>query len=557
MAFHLRVRRGASVGDVFALEPGSNTIGRADSNTIVLDDDKVSVAHARIDVADGACTLEDLESTNGTRVNGTPTTTPTRLEPGDEVGVGNLLLVFDDGDLPDEPPTRKVRVVFEYGESRPLVPVAWASGETTELLPATAHDVQADRLRHLYDVLTALYRVTGLVSRATTLDELLGNILEVVFDIVPADHGSVLSIEGGNGPLEPLAARCRHDAEHTVAISETICREVVANGRGILTRDASEDDRFRGGDSIQLFGIRSAMCVPIRTPRQLFGVLYLDTRSPGSQFTERDLDLLSAIGSEVGLAVENFRLIQHALEAERLAAIGQAVAGLSHYTKNVLQSIEAARVLIDAAIADDDKESLVEAWAALNENTELISELVLNMLSYSRRAEPSRDVCNPNTIASQLVELLAPRASQHGTTLELHLDQAVPTTVLDAGALHRSLLNLLTNAIDASAPAAADHTLSPGAVTISSLWDPDHRRIGLAVTDNGPGIAPHELPRIFEPFFTTKGSRGTGLGLAVTRKIIEGLGGTINVQSTPGQGTTFTLSLPAASLQDGQVDRVT
>ena len=548
MPLHLRVQRGASAGEALALLPGSNTIGRADSNTIVLEDDKVSAMHARIDVGDAGCVLVDLDSTNGTQVNATAVTTPTRLAPGDTIAIGHAVLALADGELPAEHPTKKVRVVFECEEARPFVPVAWASEETTELLPPTAHDVQAGRLRHLYDVLTALYRVTGLVSRATTLDELLGNILEVVFDILPADHGSVLSAEGRNGPLEPLAARCRREAEQTVAVSETICREVIEDGRGILTRDASEDDRFRGGDSIQLFGIRSAMCVPIRTPRRLFGVLYLDTRSPGHQFTERDLDLLSAIGSEVGLAVENFRLIQHSLEAERLAAIGQAVAGFSHYTKNVLQSIEAARVLIDAAIKDDDKDSLVEAWGALNENTELISELVLNMLSYSRRAEPTLDVCNPNAVATRLVELLAPRASQRGAAVELDLDEAMPAAVLDAGALHRGLLNLLTNAIDAT---------DRGTVVVSTRWHPARGRVELAVADDGPGIRPEERERIFEPFFSTKGSRGTGLGLAVTKKITEALGGSIDVQSTPGKGATFTLSLPVGPPASGAGEWVT
>jgi len=535
MGVQLRVERGARAGETLALRPGANTIGRGEGSQIVLADDKVSARHARIDVDDEGCLLADLGSTNGTRLNGKPLVVPTRLEPDDTIELGNTVLVFDDGQSPARRPGKRVQVVLEVDESRPLLTVAWADRQRREMVPAPAGALEADELRQLYDVLIALYRVTGLVSRSTTLDELLANVLEVVFDILPADRGSVLFATAPQAPLEPRAARCRETGDHTVEVSETIVREVLDSGRGVLTRDAAEDDRFRRADTVHLYGIRSAMCVPIRTPRQFIGVLYLDTRSASHRFTERDLDLLSAIGSEVGLAVENVRLLEQNLEGERLAAAGQAVAGLSHYIKNILQSIEACRVLIDAAIRDDDKPGLEEAWATLNQNTELISELVLNMLSYSRRPEPTYEPCSPNGVAADIAELLTLRAADRGTLLDLELDPDIPMATLDVGALHRAMLNLVNNAIDAT---------GPGTVAIRTRWDRDGDRVEFAVADQGPGIAPERSDDIFQAFYTTKGSGGTGLGLAVSKKLVEELGGSIHVRSTPGQGATFTLSLP-------------
>ncbi|MFW6108720.1 MAG: ATP-binding protein, partial [bacterium] len=409
------------------------------------------------------------------------------------------------------------------------------------VLPRATSDLEADELRHLYDVLAALYRITGLVSHPTTLDELLAGVLEVIFELLPADHASILFADGPEGGLVPRAARCADAADHTVAVSETICREVMSEGRGVLTGNASEDARFRGGDSIQLFGIRSAMCVPIHTSRQLLGVLYLDRRSAHHPFTERDLDLLNAVGSEVGLAVENLRLVEQNLEAERLAATGRAVAGLSHYIKNILQSIEAARVLLDAAIADDNKDDLAFAWGALDQNIGLISELVLNMLSFSRRPEPRYQPCDPNALARQLADLVAGRAEKSGCTLDLDLDPHVPAATVDPAAVHRALLNLLHNAIDVT---------DQGTVRLATRFDPAERRVRWAVSDQGPGVPSDQRDAIFEAFYTTKGARGTGLGLAVTRKLVEQLGGRVTVDSEAGRGATFTIDLPVGPTEE-------
>ena len=537
MPKHVLVQSGRSAGAVFPLRPGANPIGRAAGNAMVLDDDKVSATHARIEMGDGVATLADLDSTNGTRLNGEPVGPPARLQPRDVIQVGNTLLVYDDGDLPAESSTRKVHVVFDAAEERPFLTVAWADERPTEPVHADTHRLAPDELRRLYDILAALYRITGLVSRPTTLDGLLANVLDVVFRLLPADSGSVLFVDPADGDLVPRAARCADPKFHTVEVSETICREVVATGRGVLTRDAIDDERFRGGESVQLFGIRSALCVPIRTPRSLYGVLYLDSRSADRSFSPRDLDLLNAVGAEIGLAVENTHLLEQAVQAERLAATGQAIAGLSHYIKNVLQNIEAARVLIDAAIQDDDREGLADSWGVLDQNIELISELVLNMLSFSCEPEPHYQPCNPNGLAAEMADLLGPRAARRGTTICLELDPAMPRGLLDPAAIHRALLNLLNNAVDAT---------GHGTVCLATHYDPDARRVRFAVTDDGPGITPRQRHDIFQAFYTTKGVGGTGLGLAVTRKLIGRLGGSIGVDSAPGRGATFTIDLPLA-----------
>lgn len=546
MAMHLRVRRGASAGAVFALRPGANTIGRSRDCAIALSDDKVSTLHARIDVAGETATLVDLGSTNGTLLNEAALAAPAPLHPGDAIQVGNTTLVYGDHERPaGEPPSTQVRIIVADDEPVLQRPVAWSPEATTQVLPATGQDLEASELRRLYGILSALYRVTSVVGRSVTLEGLFTNVLGVLFDILPADHGSVLLVEPDGRTLKPVAGQRRNTREQTIRVSETIARDVIATGRGVLTRDAAEDERFRRVASIHLYGIRSALCVPIRSPRQTFGVIYLDTHSVDRRFTERDLELLTAVGSDLGLAVENFQLIRKNLEAERLAAIGQAVAGLSHYIKNILQSMEAARYLIPSAIAGRDLAEIGELWGALDHNIQLISELALNMLSYSRRAGPQYAPCAPNEVAREVAALVARRAAEQNVALTLALDEAMPSALLDAGALHCALLNLLTNAIDAT---------RDGPVTLASRWVPTARRIEIAVTDSGPGVPAALREKIFEAFYTTKGSRGSGLGLAVSRKLIGELGGRITVESAGGRGATFTISLPAEP-PEGQADR--
>lgn len=537
MAMHLRVRRGASAGAIFPLQPGVNTIGRWQSNSIVLADDRVSSSHARIDVYGDSAVLTDVGSTNGTLVNDVMIQAPVVLRPGDTIQVGSTTLVYDGGEkLADEQPTTSVRIVLDEDEAAHPRAITWSPEETTQLLPPNAQGIEAADLRRLYGVLSALYRITSVVGRATSLEGLFSHVLDVVFDILPADHGSVLVLGPDGKTLQPVVGRCRTPGDQTVRVCQTIAQDVVATGRGVLSSDAAGDERLRSAASVQLYGIRSALCVPIRSPRQVFGVIYLDTRSADRRFTERDLELLTAVGSDVGLATENLRLIQKNLEDQRLAAIGQAVAGLSHYVKNILQSMEAARFLIPLAIEENDQATLREAWGALDRNIQLISELTLNMLSYSRRAAPQYEPVEPNTVVRQVMDLVAQRAAEHGATITTDLDPAMPTALLDRGALHCCLLNLLTNAIDAA---------EKGNIRVASRWLPEARRIEITVSDDGPGIPPELHEKIFEAFFTTKGSRGTGLGLAVSRKLVEELGGRLSVQSRQGHGATFTISLPS------------
>jgi len=530
MSARLRVVRGPDTGAMYPLDEGENTIGRADDSDVRLNDEKVSARHARISFQDARWTICDLGSTNGTFLGAAPLAGPASLAPGAVIHLGNTSLVFEDDGSPAPMPGPLVELV-PGGEAEPEFPVAWSPEETTVVLPRSARGIEAEELRRLYGILSAVYRATSVVSRAGSIEELLGGVLEVVFDILPADRGSVLLVE--DGEPRPVAARSRQPLQEALRVSATVVRTVLASGRGLLVRDAADDERLRGGDSVVRYGIRSVLCAPLRTERQVFGVIYLDTRSPGRRFSERDLELLRAVGNEVGLAVENFRLRQEKVHAERLAAVGQAIAGISHYARNILQGLEGARDLVPIALRERNLRELAELWQELDARLDLLADLVLNMLNYSRTGRLERITFCPNTATRQVVELMALRAQRNGGVIRLELDQAVQPITMDKAAFQRALTNVVNNAIDAA----------PGAqVDVATRWE--GRRFSVTVRDRGPGIHPALHEKVFEPFFSTKGARGTGLGLAVSRKLIEEMGGTITLESAPGAGASFVISLP-------------
>jgi signal transduction histidine kinase len=216
--------------------------------------------------------------------------------------------------------------------------------------------------------------------------------------------------------------------------------------------------------------------------------------------------------------------------------MGQAISGLSHYIKNILAAMETSHAMVEKALAADDLAIISRVWKILRRSNQRISNLVLDMLAYSKERKPETQLCQVNQICKEAAELIYDRMQAKKGKLNLDLDQELPRINVDPQGIHRCLLNLLTNAVDAVEE-------DDGEVRISTHYQEENGML-ITVEDNGSGIPEQISQRIFDVFFSTKGSQGTGLGLAVTKKIIEEHGGRIEVQSIPDQGTTFTIQLP-------------
>ncbi len=337
--------------------------------------------------------------------------------------------------------------------------------------------------------------------------------------------------------------------DEKLAISKTILDYVMEHNEGVLTSDAREDQRWDTGASIVQMGIREAICVPMQGRYDVVGVIYIDTsvsphralqqRGAHNKFTDEHLKLMIAIAHQAALAVEDTRYYSAMMQAERLAAMGQTIAMLSHHIKNILQGIRGGSYLIEKGLEQHDENVVRKGWNMVDRNQGRISTLVMDMLTFSKDREPDPVPGDLNQVVSEVVELMQSRAGELNVAIDWRPCDDMPTVTFDPEGIHRAVLNVVTNALDACAESPA------GKVTITTEYRAADARVCIAVADNGCGIPPDEIDKIFTIFVSHKGGRGTGLGLPVSQKILKEHGGDIHVTSEMGQGSTFTLELPA------------
>jgi signal transduction histidine kinase len=439
-------------------------------------------------------------------------------------------------------------------------------GEGSRVLQAP--DITGGWLKDRLMNLAVMYRATQAITNVLDPDALLPQILELVFESIGADRGAIL-LKDESGELLPKAVRWRGAAEtdERMTISRTIVDHVLEQGQGVITSDAPGDKRFGPAQSIVDYGIREAICVPIQGRHVTLGVLYADTRTasgflptppvkgkdkdrdqdgPRSRFSQDHLMLMVAIGHQAGLAIENTVFYRDKIQAERLAAVGQTIATLSHHIKNILQGIRGGSYLIDMGLNDKDETIVRRGWTIVEKNQAKIYNLVMDMLSFSKDREPALEPAELNETVADVVELMQARAKELNVGLQWQMGADLPQILLDPDGIHRAVLNIVTNAIDA-AEGVAD-----AKVVVATTHEPDAEVVTITVTDNGVGINEPDIASIFQVFASTKGARGTGLGLPVSQKIVREHGGKIVVSSKPGQGSQFVIELPIKRPESGK-----
>ncbi len=229
------------------------------------------------------------------------------------------------------------------------------------------------------------------------------------------------------------------------------------------------------------------------------------------------------------------------LETERLAAIGQTVGGLAHAIKNIAGGLTGGAFVLEKGIDLHNEKYLHEGWDMVKGNLARIKGMALDLLSYTKERDPDYQLLDPNSLAQEIADLMLPRARENDVSLEVESDESLLQVWLDPEGIHRCLLNLVTNAIDACIN--IDITQRQGRVLLRTLKT-EGWAVEFQVVDNGCGMDEETKEKIFQRFFSTKGSRGTGLGLMITKKIIDEHEGAIEFDSEKGKGTRFVIRLP-------------
>jgi signal transduction histidine kinase len=583
------VLQGPDKGRRFELPDKPALVGR-ESRQLPLSDNTVSRRHAELLPGDEGWTLRDLGSSNGTYINGLRVTNRYTLKLGDQIRVGRTLMVY--GSQP--------------GVSRARGGDVSLTGEEEGLDASIMHTVPSNDDSMVLSVpepaaaamtnLKVLYQLGAALGSSFDTQQVLEVVMDLVFEHVKADRGIILLVDEKTNEVVPKVVRTREEQEklkegasqeaelreaqlkeerqreaqrqkedtHTplseaaavpsadgkIHASRTIINHVIETGEGVLSANAMTDQRFSSGKSVHAMSIHSALCVPIKARKldgkggdEVLGVIYIDSSAKNHTYVPDQLRLLTAIGLQAGLAIQNAKLYKQGLQAERLAAIGETTAALSHSIKNILQALRGGADVVEIGIRSNNMVQVSKGWRVAERNLQKIYNLTMNLLAYSRPREPAMELINPRVLINECVELIAPSANEKGVMVVADVDKDQPAVPLDPDGMHQVMMNLLGNALDAVEP-------HRGLIRVVCHYNSDSRAAVIDVIDNGVGIPPPMMKHVFELFHSTKGNRGTGLGLAVAKKIVDEHEGSISVKSAPGEGTTFTVRLPVYHLND-------
>jgi signal transduction histidine kinase/CBS domain-containing protein len=379
-----------------------------------------------------------------------------------------------------------------------------------------------------------------------SLDQLLKHALDLILSIpwlsfekqgsifVVENDPNTLVMKAESGLSEPIKGSCAR-----LPFGKCLC------GRAATTKKLQFADCVDGRHEIRYDGLISHghYCVPICYEGETLGVINIYVRE-GHQRSQREEDFLMAVANTLAGIIMRKRLAEELVQSERLAAVGQTVAGLAHCIKSILFGLEGGIYIVNKAFRKDDMQKLRTGWNMVRKNIDKVSNLVVDLLDYSKERAPQYEICSPNIIAEEVCELIEYKTRDIPLDrieiirdLEPHLGEFL----LDPKGIHRCLLNLVDNAIDAC---LSDEEESKNhRVKVITRLQGDGTLM-LQVSDNGCGMSEEVRKHILTAFYTTKGSKGTGLGLLITQKIVQEQGGVLSVDSQAGKGSVFTILLP-------------
>ena len=385
----------------------------------------------------------------------------------------------------------------------------------------------------------ALLDISNLFESSEPLDCVLKRIVEIASELMQMPICSIYLIEP-DGTLRKrsnVGLQQNLKQQATFKVGEGIPGWVAEHGKLVALPDITQDPRYALHPS-PIMVPHAYICAPLPTKDRVIGVMSAREMAVRN-FTRTECRVFQTVASMVAIVIEKQHLLEEMLRNRHLTAVATSLSEIAHYVKNVMFTEQIAEKTVGNAIEGDaDLAPIHPSWRNLKRANQRIRKLVGDMLTYTRERELQVEDADLNAMVRQTVDDLHDHATKHQVDVSTDLDPDLVSVRLDPSVMFDVLLNLVTNAIDA---VPEGH---PGRVVVRTRRLAGEDRYRIEVEDNGAGIPQEIRHRIFTLFFTTKGDRGTGIGLAATRKAVEKHGGQIEFESQLGLGTVFRVTLP-------------
>ena len=537
------VVKGPQKGLAFELPIGIVTVGREQTNSVQISDPEVSRRHAEFHFQEGRFVVVDLGSSNGIFVNETRVKRKV-LSAGDEVRMGGTTLLFH-GQKPLSTDSLSAQGLgapeSDGGTLRDASPT-----ETIIGLPVPAETV--DWIAQAKSNLQMMCETAMATSLHTEIDLLIERLMDLVFSWITADRACVVLWDEALGDWVVKSTRQRpksQDQGFSFYPYRPILNYVREQEEGIFSANHKEDPRLDVEAADGEVGGRSVMCVPIRGRDEITGLIYVEcdlapengTEGPRpSVFQPDQLKMLLAIGHQAAVAIENTGYYSMMLQRERNIAVGEVMESLSHYIKNVMQSINGGAHLIECGLKEKQYDLVEQGWMMVQRNQEYLSGLVMDMLAHSQPAVPNLswgDLCQ---LLGATMRGLERRAGYHHVKLDWDLGHEAIRVRFDYALLERAFQNILLTAINTCR--------EEGVVSLMMDLEADSEQLVVTIRSSESEMRPEEFGAMFDPLSVNENSNLMGIAMSVSENSIKAHGGSVGVAREADSGIVFSVTLP-------------
>ena len=405
--------------------------------------------------------------------------------------------------------------------------------------------------------LGAVVEKCSIINSTLNIAEVLENIMKYANLVTNSAASTMMLLDEETGELVfsvPTGPKSDKLTDIRIPPGKGIAGWVAANERHLLIPDVSKDPRFYGNvDKITGYQTKSILCVPLRTKSKMIGVLEVINKAGDVAFTEEDAMLLNFFANQVAVAIENARYygeLKHKYEEEKqmqekyaeiekLRALGLMTSGIAHDFNNMLAIIAGN---IDLIEIEEDKDKILKKVQIIKKTALGSAKTIKRLQKYARTKNDAlqSQTINFNSLVRDAIEISTPMwkdsPQEKGFSVEIvdTLTEEEPIVLGDDTDLREAIINMIFNSVDAMPQG--------GKIDIATYTK--NESVYLELSDNGTGMTEETKDRIFDPFFTTKGITHGGLGMSMLYGTIRRHNGSVDIKTTPGQGTTFTIVLP-------------